>query len=66
MRKSFAKLQPPVPAGVIREETTRAAIAQIKNCFYDGAGMIDLHMSCLEDSSVAELKSIPPICPFWR
>lgn len=58
MRKSIAKLQAPVFAGVVRETTTKAAIGQIKNCLYDGAGMIDLHMSCLEDSSVEELKKI--------
>ena len=58
MRKSIAKLPAPVLAGVVRETTTRGAIGQIKNCLYDGAGMIDLHMSCLEDSSVAELKKI--------
>lgn len=58
MRRSFAKLPSPVLAGVVRETTTRAAIAQIKNCQYDGAGMIDLHMSCLEDSSVAEPEKI--------
>lgn len=58
MRKSIAALQAPAYAGVVRETTTRAAIAQIKNCLYDGATMIDLHMSCLEDSSVEELKKI--------
>lgn len=58
MRKSIAKLPSPVLAGVVRETTTRAAIAQIKNCLYDGAGMIDLHMSCLENNSVEELKKI--------
>lgn len=58
MRKSIATLQAPAYAGVVRETTTRAAIAQIKNCLYDGATMIDLHMSCLEDSSVEELKKI--------
>lgn len=58
MRQSIANLTAPVLAGVVRETTTRGAIGQIKNCLYDGAGMIDLHMSCLEDSSVAELKKI--------
>ncbi len=58
MRKSIAKLQSPVLAGVVRETTTRAAIAQIKNCLYDGAEMIDLHLSCLEDHSTKELKKI--------
>lgn len=56
--KSIAELQAPVLAGVVREKTTRAAIGEIKNCLYNGAGMIDLHMSCLEDSSVEELKKI--------
>lgn len=58
MRKSIAKLKAPAYAGVVRETTTRAAIAQIKNCLYDGADMIDLHMSCLEDSSVEALQKI--------
>ena len=58
MRKTFADLKAPVLAGVVRETTTRGAIAQIKNCLYDGADMIDLHMSTLEDSSVESLKKI--------
>ena len=39
MQKSISKLSPPVFAGVVRETTTRAAIGQIRNCLYDGAGM---------------------------
>ena len=58
MRKSIANLPAPAYAGVIRETTTRAAIAQIKNCQYNGATLIDLHMSCLLDSSVQELEKI--------
>ena len=58
MRKTFSDLPAPVLVGVVRETTTRGAIAQIKNCLYDGAGMIDLHMSTLEDSSVEALKKI--------
>ena len=58
MRKSIANLPAPAYAGVIRETTTRAAIAQIKNCQYNGASMIDLHMSCLLDSSIPELEKI--------
>ena len=58
MRKSFATLPAPVYAGVVRETTTRGAIMQIKNCYYDGAGMIDLHLSCLENSSEEELEKI--------
>ena len=30
----------PAVAGVVREATIRAAIAEIKNCMYDGADMI--------------------------
>ena len=41
-------LPPPVLAGVVRERTAAAAAAGIKNCLYDGADMIDLHLSCLE------------------
>ncbi|MBR4863238.1 MAG: type I 3-dehydroquinate dehydratase [Oscillospiraceae bacterium] len=58
MEKSIAKLTPPVLAGVVRATTTRGAIAEIKNCLYGGAGMIDLHMSTLEDTSVEALKKI--------
>ena len=58
MKKTISGLRAPAYAGVVRETTTRAAIAQIKNCLYDCADMIDLHMSCLEDSSVEELKKI--------
>lgn len=54
----LSTLQTPVLAGVIREKTKEAAIAEIKNCLYDGAGMIDLHMSCLENDDVDTLKSI--------
>ena len=48
----------PAVAGCVREKTVKAAIAEIKNCYYNGADMIDLHMSCLEDRSVEELKKI--------
>lgn len=58
MRKSIAKLPAPVLAGVVRETTVRGAIAGIKNCLYQGAGMIDLHMSCLEDTGTESLKKI--------
>lgn len=58
MNKKLSKLEPPVLAGVVREKTSRAAIAEIKNCTYDGAGMIDLHMSCLENSDTDSLKEI--------
>ena len=38
--KILSKLQAPAIAGVIREKTAKAAIAEIKNCMYDGADMI--------------------------
>lgn len=48
----------PAVAGCVRERTARAAVAEMKNCYYDGADMIDLHLSCLEDTSVETLKKI--------
>ena len=57
MRKLSA-IPAPAIAGVIREETAKAAIAEIKNCRIDGADMIDLHLSCLEDRSVETLQKI--------
>lgn len=58
MKTSLSRLPAPVLAGVVREETAAAAIAEIKNCMYDGAGMIDLHMSCLENSDTETLAKI--------
>lgn len=34
--KVLSKLQAPAIAGVVREKTAKAAIAEIKNCMYDG------------------------------
>lgn len=56
--KVLSNLPTPVPAGVVREKTVKAAIAKIKNCMYDGAGMIDLHISCLENNGEDSLKEI--------
>ena len=56
--KILSKLQAPALAGVVREKTAKAAIAEIKNCMYDGADMIDLHLSCLENSDSDTLKQI--------
>ncbi len=58
MRKSFATLPSPVIAGVIREQTAAECIAEIKNCMYDGAGMIDLHLSCLRERDTESLQKI--------
>lgn len=56
--KKISKLMSPALAGVIRERTAPSAIAEIKNCMYDGADMIDLHMSCLENTDKHALQSI--------
>ena len=56
--KVLSNLPPPVLAGVVREKSAKAAIAEIKNCMYDGAGMIDLHMSCLESADTNQLRAI--------
>lgn len=49
MRKSFATLPAPVIAGVIRRHTKAEAKADIRNYEIKGAGMIDLHISCLDE-----------------
>ena len=54
----LSQIPAPAVAGCVREMTTRAAIAEIKNCYYDGADMIDLHITCLEDMSVGNMKKI--------
>lgn len=56
--KKISELISPALAGVIREKSVMSAIAGIKNCIYDGADIIDLHISCLEDTSIGSLKSI--------
>lgn len=58
MKQRLSQLAAPALAGVVREKNVRGAIAEIKNCMYDGATMIDLHMSCLEDTGVESLKKI--------
>ncbi len=56
--QSISHLPSPVLAGVVRESDSNAAIAGIKNCHLRGAGMIDLHLSCLQDTSEANLRRI--------
>lgn len=58
MKNALSKLPSPVIAGVVREKSAKGAIAEIKNCTYDGAMMIDLHLSCLEDRSPDAIKNI--------
>lgn len=56
--KKISQLNSPAIAGVVRESTAREAIAEIKNCIYDGADMIDLHMSCLDNTDTDTLREI--------
>lgn len=56
--KKISEIAAPVLAGVIREKDVSSAIAEIKNCMYDGADMIDLHLSCIESADENALKSI--------
>lgn len=58
MKKVLSNIAAPAIAGVIRERTKQSAIAEIKNCMYDGANMIDLHMSCLEKYDIDTLREI--------
>lgn len=58
MKQKLSQLPAPALAGVVREKSIRGAIAEIKNCMYNGAAMIDLHMSCLDTTEVEGLRSI--------
>ena len=56
--RRISEIHSPAIAGVIREKSTKSVIAEIKNCMYDGADMIDVHMSCMEKTDVETLKVI--------
>lgn len=56
--KKISEINSPALAGVVREKNVCAAVAEIKNCMYDGADMIDLHISCLENADTGTLKHI--------
>lgn len=56
MRKSFAKVNTPMLAGVVREKDAKNALATIKNYECNGATGIDLHLSCLNEESRQENK----------
>jgi len=58
MNHTLSRLPSPALAGVIREKTELAAIAEIRNCLFDGADMIDLHLSCLERTDVESLQKV--------
>jgi len=58
MKTALSRLPAPVLAGVVKARNAAAALAEIKNCMYDGARMIDLHISCLENSDTDTLRRI--------
>jgi hypothetical protein len=58
IKRKLSQLTAPALAGVVKEKSAKAATAQINNCVYDGADMIDLHLSCLETTGCDELKKI--------
>lgn len=55
MKQKLSQLQSPALAGVVREKNVRSAIAEIKNCTYGGATMIDLRTAA---TIVENLKKI--------
>lgn len=63
MKTRLSALPAPALAGVVREKNARSAIAGIRNCTYDGADMIDLHLSCLEDTETDVLRSVIAASP---
>lgn len=56
--KKLSTIAAPALAGCVRERSVKAAVAEIRNCYYDGADMIDLHLTCLEDTSPEALKKV--------
>lgn len=56
--QKLSEITAPAIAGVIREKSKMAAIGEIQNCIYDGAQMIDLHLSCLEECTEEVIKEI--------
>ena len=58
MKKKISLLPAPVLAGVVRERSAAAARAEIMNCLYHGAGMIDLHLSCLDENDEESLRTV--------
>lgn len=54
----LSQLPSPALAGVVKEKSVGDAAAEIKNCFFDGATMIDLHLSCLDVSDIESLRKI--------
>ena len=58
MQKKLSQLKAPAIAGVVKEKGIFEAIAEIQNCTYSGADMIDLHLSTLEKKDTESLRQI--------
>ena len=58
MKQKLSSLPAPALAGVVKEKTVRAANAAIQNCRCAGADMIDLHLSCLENTETETIAKI--------
>lgn len=60
MKQTFATLEAPVLAAVIKERTPKAAISAIRNAEISGATAFDLHLSCLlkEYQNAESIKAI--------
>ena len=58
MNTKLSQLPSPALAGVVKATSAARAIADIRNCYYGGATMIDLHMSCLDQNDDETLKRI--------
>ncbi len=58
MNQKLSQLTAPALAGVVKERSVRGAIAEIKNCMCEGATMIDLHISCLDNHDTESLGKI--------
>ena len=56
--QKLSALPYPALAGVVKAKNALGAIAEIKNCIYDGATMIDLHLPTLENTDVETLHKI--------
>ncbi|MBQ8320820.1 MAG: type I 3-dehydroquinate dehydratase [Clostridia bacterium] len=58
MTNKISKLPSPALAGVVKSKSVKGAIAEIANCTYGGASMIDLHLSCLENRDKESLEAV--------
>lgn len=56
--KRLSTLAAPALAGVVKADTPNGAIAEILNCYYAGADMIDLHVNKLDACDETALRKI--------